>query len=137
MQGVKNALTINMYYFLAKDSPLDPAYDRNPLPVDYTTPHLGKFYFKNMKCYDTKVSAGYFYGLPESKIEEVVLENIEVTFDSSYTEAEKPAMINDCELLNNAGYYFYNVDNVVVNNVNIQGQKGEKYNLNSVSKTNI
>ncbi len=129
MKGVKNGLVINMYYFISKDSPEDPAYDRNPLPKDHTTPHLGSFHFKNMKCLNTKVSAGYFYGLPESKIDAIKLENITVTYDESYSKAEKPAMINDCEELNNAGYYFYNVEKVIVNNVEIQGQKGKKYNL--------
>ncbi len=137
MRGVKNGLTVNMYYYLMNNDPNDPAFDLNPLPKDETTPHLGKFYFKNMKCLDTKVSAGYFYGLPESPIGEIKLENITVTYDKSFEGYEEPAMIKDCELLNNGGYYFYNVESVDVENVTIEGQKGEKYNLKNVGKSNI
>ena len=137
MDGVKNGLVVNMYYFLAKDSMDDPAYDINARPKDHTTPHLGAFHFKNMKCLDTKITAGYFYGLPESKIDSIVLENIEVTYDKSYTAEEKAAMNCHCEKLNNAGYYFYNVEKVEVKNVSIDGQKGEKYNLFNVGEKNI
>lgn len=137
MDGVKNGLVINMYYFLAKDSIDDPAYDINPRPKDHTTPHLGEFHFKNMKCLDTKISAGYFYGLPESKIDSIVLENIEVTYDKTYTAEEKAAMNCHCQKLNNAGYYFYNVENVEVKNVSIKDQKGEKYNLFNVGVKKI
>ena len=121
MDGVMSCLVVNMYYYLSHDEYDEYADSKEWKPVSDMTPHIGTFNFKNLKCFNTKVCAGYFYGLPESKIDKIILDNIEVTFDKNFTEKVAPAMIYGCEKLNNASFYFYNVNEVETNEVYIEG----------------
>ena len=122
MEGVMTPFVINMYYYLSRDQYDDYCDSKDPRPVDERTPHVGKFLFRNIECKDTKVCAGYFYGLPESKIEEIRLENVTVTYDRSFKEFLPPAMIYQCEKVNNGGFYFYNVEKAVMDEVYIEGE---------------
>ena len=128
MNNVKNGLVINMFYYCDADGKSDYVQSKTALPVDSKTPHLGSFTFKNMQLINTRVCAGYFYGLPEAKIEEINLENIKVTYTSDAVEKETPAMMLDCEELSKGGFYFRNVDKVNIKNVDINGQNGKEYN---------
>ncbi|MBQ2214345.1 MAG: hypothetical protein II414_07260, partial [Erysipelotrichaceae bacterium] len=87
------------------------------------TPHVGEFFFKNIRCLNTRGCAGYFYGLPESPIDKITLKDIEVTFDHDFKEFVKPAMIYQCEKVNNGGFYFYNVREKEAENVFIEGEE--------------
>ena len=121
MDGVMSCLVVNMYYYLSRDA-YDPYADtKEYVEPDERTPHIGTFNFKNLNCLNTKVCAGYFYGLPESKIDKIILDHINVTFDKTFTKQVAPAMIYDCEKLNNAGFCFYNVKEVETNEVLIEG----------------
>ena len=128
MDGVKSCLVINMYYYLSHDQYDEYADSKEYKEPCELTPHVGSFVFKNMRCLNTKICAGYFYGLPESKIDKITLENIEVTYDKNYKEFEAPAMIYDGEMLNNAPYLFYNVDEVKAEEVFIEGKRFEAFN---------
>ncbi|MBO7677055.1 MAG: hypothetical protein J6S49_06040 [Erysipelotrichaceae bacterium] len=84
-----------------------------------------------MNCLKTRVCAGYFYGLPESKIDKVTLENINVTYDKDFKDYEAPAMIYEGERLNNAPYLFYNVKEVEIRDVYIEDEKVETFKINN------
>ena len=132
MERVLNPFVINMYYFCDPDGKTDYVATKKALPVDERTPYLGRFNFENIRCYNTIVSAGYFYGLPEMPIEEIILENIEIDFmDSQYLG--KPAMMADCPLVNRMGFFFKHVKKIVMKDVIITGQIGEAYMFNDVS----
>ncbi len=121
MDGVLAGLVINMYYYLSRDEYDDYADSKDFRPVSDMTPFVGEFRFKNIECLNTRVCAGYFYGLPESKIKKIILENIRVTFDHEYKTPLAPAMIYDCEKLLNGSFYFYNVESAELNSVTIEG----------------
>ncbi len=122
MDGVMSCLVVNMYYYLSHEGYDDYADSKDFRPVSDMTPHVGTFLFKNLKCLNTKVCAGYFYGLPESKIDKIILKDIEVTFDKGFRDHVAPAMIYGCEKLNNASFCFYNVSQVETDNVSVEGQ---------------
>lgn len=132
MRGVKNAFVINMFYFCDPDGKTEYVYSKKPLPVDERTPALGSFHFKNIVAEETKVSAGFFYGLPESPIAEVVLEEISMSF--SEEEYGKPAMMSFIEDFSRLGFYFNNVTKVKIQNVTVNGQNGEKFIFENVSE---
>lgn len=134
MDHVKSCLVINMYYFLSHNNPNSIEYSKDYVTPNENTPHLGSFVFKNMKCLNTKACAGYFYGLPESMIDNITLENIEVTYDSSYKDKDNPIMMPDCEKLNKGGFYFFNVDKINIINVSVDGQNGEVFNMNNCNE---
>ena len=122
MDGVMAGLVINMYYYLSRDAYDDYADSKDYRPVSELTPHVGEFTFKNIKCLNTRVCAGYFYGLPESQIDKIVLKDIMVTFDHDFKTAMEPAMIHNCEKILNGSFYFYNVSSVIMNNVEIDNR---------------
>jgi polygalacturonase len=133
MEGVENAFVINMFYFCDPDGKTEYVYSKKALPVDERTPALGSFRFQDITAKDTKVSAGYFYGLPESPIKEIILENIIV----EYSEEEvygKPAMMSYIEDFTKLGFYFNNVASVKIKNVALAGQKGDKFIFENVQK---
>lgn len=123
MDGVLAGFVINMYYYLDHDGYDDYADSKEPREVTEMTPHVGEFFFKNIRCLNTRGCAGYFYGLPESPIDKITLKDIEVTFDHDFKEFVKPAMIYQCEKVNNGGFYFYNVREKEAENVFIEGEE--------------
>lgn len=70
MTNVAGAITITSYY------PKIPATDKAQ-PVTDTTPHYKNITIRNLTATSTK-DAGFIVGLPESKIEDVVLENVTI-----------------------------------------------------------
>ena len=128
MNNVGSGLVINMFYYCDADGKSDYVQSKLPLPVDNRTPHLGSFTFKNMQLNNTRICAGYFYGLPEAKIDEINLENIIVTYIDKEVDKATPAMMLDCDELAKGGFYFRNVDKVNIKNVDINGQNGKEYN---------
>jgi len=133
MQGVKNAFVINMFYFCDPDGKSEYVRSKEALPVDERTPILGKFSFQDITCLDTKISAGFFYGLPEAPIGELCFERIKVTYDAE-NESGKPAMMSYIKDYSKLGFYFNNVQKVCLNNVYIRGQKGEAFQFESVEE---
>ena len=132
MDGVYSCLVINMYYYLSYEKYDDYADSKEYREFCDLTPVVGEFVFQNIACIDTKVCAGYFYGLPESKIAKITLNSINVTFDENYKEYVEPAMIYECEKINNGGFYFYNVDKVEMNEVYVERDKIETAEIHNV-----
>ena len=71
MKNVRGAITFTSYY------PKIPAID-TAQPVTNTTPAYKNITIRNLKATSTK-DAGVIVGLPESPIENVLLENVEIT----------------------------------------------------------
>lgn len=131
MDKVKAPFVMNMFYFCDPDGKTEYVWSKEKLPVDDRTPLLGEFTFKNIECSNSGWCAGYFYGLPEQPIKKVTLKNVNVTYDESIDEG-RPAMMTDAEVMKNGGFVFRNVSSVVLDNVNIQGYKGEKITVSGV-----
>lgn len=98
MTNVAGAITITSYY------PKIPATDE-PQPVTKTTPRYRNIVIRNLQATSTK-DAGFIVGLPESPIENVVLENVAITAAR-------------------AGLELRHVRGAVLKNVTIRPAKGE------------
>lgn len=115
MDDVKAPFVINAFYKAGNDT-IDYRFDRNYHNKTSETPELKKFKFENIICNDVSYGLGYFLGLPESKIEEIILKNINV----NYKEKSKPgvmAMTLESEEYNRIGIYVENVNRLVLDNV--------------------
>lgn len=128
MNNVKVPFVIDSFYKWGPGGMEEYVWSKEKLPVDDRTPYLGKFTFNNIKAFDCHWAAGYFYGLPEQPIKEINLNNVEITFSQEATSGE-PAMMKDAEVLSKSGFVFYNVCDVNLNNVNVEGNIGEKINV--------
>jgi polygalacturonase len=133
MDHVLNPFVINMFYNSDNDGKCEYAQSKAWREVDERTPYLGKFKFQNIICDNITISAGFFYGLPEAKIDRIEFENVTVNMIPS-DEYGKPAMMNDIEPVNRLGCYFHNVNEVFLKNLKITGQKGEELIFESVNK---
>lgn len=134
MDGVMSCFVVNMYYYLSRYGYDDYADSKEYREFSDLTPTIGEFLFRNIICRNTKACVGYFYGLPESRIGKITLKDIDVTFDRNFTEKVAPAMIYECEEVNNGTFYFYNVNEVVIDNVVIEGKKAESFEIKNVDK---
>lgn len=126
MDNVLTPFVINMFYFCDPDGKTEYVYSKECLPVDDRTPYLGRFIFKNIECINTEYCAGYFYGLPEQHIKEVVIKDSKVSFKED-AGSGNPAMMSFAEICSKRGFVFNNVDKAVIENVEMQGQVGEIY----------
>lgn len=134
MQHVKSPFVINAFYKAGTDV-MDAKFDRGYQEVNDMTPSLKSFRFDNIKCEGVCYGVGYFLGLPESKIESIVLNNITITYDRSSNPGEM-AMTGIKELHKNAGFVCENVSSIILNNVLfIDNQQEEDILINVDSYT--
>ncbi len=125
MEGVKTPIVMNMWYrCVDPDGDSDYVQGRAPLPVDERTPRLGRFRFSNMDCENAQAAACYCDGLPERPIDEVVFENVRVTFAEDARPAV-PSMFTGAPERCRLGLYLENVRRAVLKNVTVNGQLGE------------
>lgn len=80
MDGVITNFVINMYYFCDPDGKSEYVYSKKALPVDEMTPAIKHLTFTDVICRNSEVAAAFFYGLPESPIEEIKMKNIIFVF---------------------------------------------------------
>ena len=124
MERVLTPIVINMWYNCCDPDRFEEyVWSREKLPVDDRTPHLGSFAFRNMECTGAEVAACYIDGLPESPIEEVVLENISVTYAED-AKPGMPSMKNQNQEQCRLGLYLDNVKKVWVKHVALHGVEG-------------
>ena len=125
MENVMAPLVMNMYYFCDPDGHEEIVWSKEPHPVDDGTPYLGSFTFRNMVCRDCEWAAGYFYGLTEQPIGSVTIENVDFTFKPD-AQSGYPAMMDYIDKECRRGLYFNRVKKVVLKNVTMSGQDGDR-----------
>ena len=134
MEGVVTPIVMNMWYrCVDPDGDSEYVQSRAPLPVDERTPRLGRFRFANMECLDAQAAACYCDGLPERPIDEVTFENVRVAFAKDARPAV-PSMFTGAPERCRLGLYFENVRRVVLRNVAVEGQAGERVVANNVDE---
>ena len=126
MDGVMTPLVINCFYFCDPDGHTAYVQDKTPMPVDERTPEIKRLTFKNLECINCHVAAAYIYGLPEKKIQELQLENIQIKFAENANPG-MPAMMDHLEPVSKMGAFIKNVQNLDITNVTIQGQTGPQF----------
>ncbi len=132
MTDVLTPLVINMFYYCDPDGKSEYVWSKDKLPVDDRTPYIGKFLFKNIDCENVNIAAGAFYGLPEQPIKEVVIENMNFRY-SKTPEEGIPAMMSFLDSMKLKGLIFYNVENVVLKNVNLGEHPSDDVELTGVT----
>ncbi|MBR2402257.1 MAG: glycoside hydrolase family 28 protein [Lachnospiraceae bacterium] len=124
LDHVMTPLVVNAFYFCDPDGKCDYVQSREVCPVDERTPVVKKMVFENMTCTNCHVAAAWFEGLPEQKIEELVLKDISISFAEN-PQADIPAMACGVEACTRKGLWASNVAKVVLENVKIEGQVGQ------------
>lgn len=121
MNGVGTPFTINSYYFCDPDGKTEYVWSKEKLPVDERTPHIGGIHLNNITCINTQIAAAFIYGLPEAKIDNVVLKDIYVHFDVN-AQPGYAEMLSFIEPMCRNGFYINNVKCLEIKNVKVENQ---------------
>lgn len=133
LDHVMTPLVVNSFYFCDPDGKTSYVQSREPYPVDDRTPSIKKLVFEDMKCTNCHVAAAYFDGLPESKIQEIIMRNISFSYAEN-AKCDVPAMSVGVPKSSRRGLYARNVSKLIMDNVVIEGQDGEAYELEGVDQ---
>jgi polygalacturonase len=131
MEDVMTPLVVNCFYCCDPDGKTSYVQSKDWQPVDSRTPSIRHLSFEDITCKACHVAAAYFYGLPEQKIEQIILKN--VSFDySSNAKSDIPAMMCEIEPCSKLGLFAANIKELVMDKVTILGQEGEEYLLHGI-----
>ncbi len=133
LDHVMTPLVVNSFYFCDPDGHTPYVQSRETYPVDDRTPSIRRMVFENMTCTNCHVAAAFFDGLPEKKIEEIVMRNISVSYAAQPKEGV-PAMSETVPKSTRRGLFARNVSRLTLENVKIEGQTGEAYELIGVDE---
>lgn len=125
MDQVMTPFVINSFYYCDPDGHSDYVASREKLPVDDGTPSIGTLEFSNIQAENCHVAAAYMYGLPEQKIKMVEMRHVRVSYAKNAVSGE-PAMMDGIEKVSRMGIFAGNIQTLLLEDVEIQGQKGEK-----------
>lgn len=133
LDHVMTPLVVNSFYFCDPDGKTSYVQSRDAYPVDDRTPSIKKLVFEDMRCTNCHVAAAYFDGLPEQKIEEIVMRNISVSY-AEEPKCDVPAMSVGVPKSSKRGLFARNVKKLTLENIVIEGQEGETYELEGVDQ---
>ncbi len=136
MEGVRTPFVINCFYYCGADGKSEYVASKEALPVDERTPRVGRIVIRDVICRDCHVAGVYFYGLPESKIECVEMENVTITYAEEAKEG-KAAMMTGCERSSRQGIFVRNAKKVTMKNVVLEGNEGEPIDIDNVDEWNM
>ena len=125
MDHVLTPIVVNCFYQCDPDGKTSYVQSRGVYPVDERTPQVRSLTFKHLTCNNCHVQAAYIEGLPEKKIEEVVLEDVHFSFAEDATEGI-PAMSVGVEARKQGGLFAKNVKKLRLKNVTVEGAEGPK-----------
>lgn len=133
LDHVMTPLVVNCFYFCDPDGKTPYVQSREAYPVDDRTPAIKKMVFENMNCTNCHVAAAFFDGLPEQKIEEIVMRNVHISYAEN-PRFDVPAMSEGVPKSSKRGMFARNVAKLTLENVTITGQDGEAYEFIGVDE---
>lgn len=133
MDHVKTPFVINCFYFCDPDGHTEYVWNKDALPVDARTPDIRTLVFHNIEAKNCHVAAAYMYGLPERKIQKVIMEHIHVTY-AEQPEAGVPAMMDGLGPCTKMGIFARNIGQLILRDVTIEGQEGNPWILDRIDR---
>lgn len=87
MDNVLCPIVMNLYYFCGEKGKEKLVWDKNPYPVDDSTPAIKHIRISQLSVMHIRSCVGLIYGLPEMPIEDVNISNSSFYLDSNCTPA--------------------------------------------------
>ncbi|MFR3728044.1 glycoside hydrolase family 28 protein [Lacrimispora sp.] len=124
MDGVKSPFVVNCFYYCDPDGKSDYVACQEALPADERTPEIRSLSFSEITCKNAHHTGICIYGLPEKKIQSVVMKDIAITY---HPQAEEgiAAMMRECAPTRKQGIFIRNVKRLVMQNVHATGAEKE------------
>lgn len=134
MKGVMTPIVVNSYYWCCDpDGHSQYVESKEPLPVDDRTPRIKTMEFHNIKAKDCHVAASFIYGLPEAKIEKLVLDRVSIDF-SENPQPDYPALMAGVEPCKRMGMFLNNINELHMSQVMVEGQEGPAFIMDHIDK---
>lgn len=133
MDHVMTPFVANSFYFCDPDGKTAYVQSREVMEVDDRTPHIKRMVFENIDAKNCHVAAAHFDGLPEQKIDEIVMRNVSVTYTDNPI-CDVPAMSEGVEKCTLKGIFASNVKKLTLDNVSVTGQVGDAVILQGVDE---
>ena len=131
MDHVMTPVVINSFYFCDPDGHTSYVQQREGYEADERTPEIRKLGFYDVECTNCHVQAVYVEGLPEKKIEQLILSNVSFSFAKEAVSGV-PAMSEGVEPRSKAGIFISGVKELTFADVVLEGQEGDALVLTSV-----
>ena len=131
LDHVMTPLVVNCFYFCDPDGHIEYVRSKEALPVDERTPQIRSLVFKNIEAKNCHVAGAFFYGLPEKKIQKVVMEHVHITYDEN-PQPGAPAMLDGIEPCTKVGIFADNIEELIMHDVKVEGQEGEAFILRNI-----
>lgn len=135
MDHVMTPFVVNCFYFCDPDGKTDYVQSRDIYPVDERTPLIKRLEFEDIEAENCHVAAAYIEGLPEVKIEELIMRHVMVSY-AKEPKCDVPAMSLGVEKCSLKGVFIRNVKRVTLDHVDIDGNTGEKFIIEDVDELN-
>ena len=128
MDEVLCPFIMNLYYYCGPGGKDDRVRDKNPLPVDDSTPRFRRVHLSHITARNVHYAAAFIYGLAEMPVEDLTLDDVVVSMKSG-AQAGKPAMMADFQPVAQAGIFCWNARDIRLTNVRIDNQIGAALDL--------
>ena len=122
MEDVLVPLVVNALYFCDPDGHSPWVQSREKMPVDATTPRVGRITFRDVDAAGASC-AGYVLGLPEQPVEAVTLSRVRITCAPD-ARPIRPAMADGVPELTRTGLIAENTAELLLEDVEILGTDG-------------
>ena len=128
MRRVMCPFVFNMYYSGRNHTEPRYVWDKEPYPVDDTTPCLREVRITGVLAQECTACAGYFHGLAEMPVQGIVLRDVQVEMADT-GEPDYPAMVDDCPKMLGAGLFLRNARNVDLSGMKVLNVHGEPWDV--------
>lgn len=137
MDGVDCPIVMNLYYTCGTTQDrVDYVSDPDPHPVDERTPSIRHITIANTTARGACVAAGTMVGLPESPLEDIILNNVSITTDET-ENPKKAAMSFQCDATSGAGLVLKNHGSVKFRDVTIEAKNGPALTLDDAEEVSM
>lgn len=127
MDHVICPFVVNMYYCCGEGGRCSVVRERGAMPVSMETPRIRDIRISHVDVSNASACAGFILGLPEQPIERLSISDCVVTLRCG--EPDYPAMLEDAEPMEAAGFFLRNACQLSLKHVTVVGQKGAELNM--------
>ena len=133
MEKVICPFIINLYYFCGEKGKEKYVWDKNPYPVDQSTPMVREVRISHVSVYQASAAAGFFYGLKEMPIQDISIEDSVIWMDPD-GKPGKPAMMDGVDPVKGAGFILKNVSGIHLSKVMIHNCNGSMIDADETAR---
>ena len=115
MEAVGHCFVVNMFYNCDPDGQSEYVRDKNERVFDEFTPSVKNIWLININASHIHGSAAFVYGLPESKVSQVLIRDSCFSFSDTRLVG-CPDMMDDFDPIRNLGFFIKNASEVIMSN---------------------